>query len=188
MMDRSIQEKRKNKEIKYVFQFALCMVCCITTWVSFRIFSLIGIPKGPIYLILTTFQILHSGTNSIVFLIFNKDVQEKFRLYILRHDMKRSETCTQSPSVTNGRTSKKFHSNKYEYNRIESSWNNYELFFNHLMNVRLRVTYFVDMKRINFRNRNYILEQINICAKLLLYLLFFQNDISNNKTILDLFF
>ena len=123
LMDRSIREKRKNQEIKYVFQFALCTVCCITTWVSFRVFSYMEVPNGPTYIIPTTFQLLHSATNSIVFLIFNKDVQRKFKLHILGLYMRDSWTNTASPTGTNNRSPKKCQFTKYEYSQIEASEN-----------------------------------------------------------------
>ncbi|KAE9547203.1 hypothetical protein FO519_009583, partial [Halicephalobus sp. NKZ332] len=104
VIDKSIQQIRKNQEIKYVFQFALCTCFCIAMWVSFRIFSVLGIPPSPLYLILTTFRVLHSSMNSIVFLVFNKDVRKQFRRHILRQDVKESISTKNISTLSRSRT------------------------------------------------------------------------------------
>ncbi|KAE9546971.1 hypothetical protein FO519_009817 [Halicephalobus sp. NKZ332] len=86
-VSKSTQRTRKIREIKYAFQFALCTFCGIATWVSFRVFSLFGIPRSPVYFILTTFQILNASVNSIIFLIFNKDIQKQFKYRIMNQDV-----------------------------------------------------------------------------------------------------
>ncbi|KAE9546719.1 hypothetical protein FO519_010069, partial [Halicephalobus sp. NKZ332] len=107
MMDKSIREKRRSQEIKYGFQFALCTCCCIATWVSFRIFSALGIPKGPVYLVLTTFQVLHSAMNSIVFLTFNKEVRKQFNCHVLRQGLEDTAGFTPLQSLNSSRNMKK---------------------------------------------------------------------------------
>ncbi|KAE9547204.1 hypothetical protein FO519_009584 [Halicephalobus sp. NKZ332] len=88
VIDKSNQQTKKNQEIKYAFQFALYTAFSITTWVSFRIFSAIGISTSPVYLVLTTLQVIHSMMNSVVFLIFNKNVRKQFKYYIFGQILK----------------------------------------------------------------------------------------------------
>ncbi|KAE9547205.1 hypothetical protein FO519_009585 [Halicephalobus sp. NKZ332] len=115
VMGDSIRRKRRAQKIKYLFQFTLCTVCCIATWVSFRVFSALGVPKGPVYLVFTTFQVFHSATNSLVFLIFNKEFRQQFRLHVLKQQIEDSITLTSSPVVANLHTTRKIGYHRYRY-------------------------------------------------------------------------
>uniref|UniRef100_A0AC34RL18 7TM GPCR serpentine receptor class x (Srx) domain-containing protein n=1 Tax=Panagrolaimus sp. JU765 TaxID=591449 RepID=A0AC34RL18_9BILA len=101
VMEISVQHARKSQELRYAFQFAFCTGCCVVTWISFRVMSLaMGGTNSPIFFSLTILQILHSSANSLVFLIFNKDVRQQFKHHIFGQVQIKQPMCRSVSSYT----------------------------------------------------------------------------------------
>ena len=103
MINKSGQQARRNREIKYAFQFACSTMYCVLTWVTFRIFFHIGFPNGPMYLISTSFRFVQSGIHAIVLLVFNEDIRQQFKCHILGQKLDKTVSLKISQIVPNAR-------------------------------------------------------------------------------------
>uniref|UniRef100_A0A7E4ZRE8 7TM_GPCR_Srx domain-containing protein n=1 Tax=Panagrellus redivivus TaxID=6233 RepID=A0A7E4ZRE8_PANRE len=102
MGDRAAQA-RNSRELKIAFQFFICSGTYISIWITFRIASYyITREYQELKVILTLLHIFHCTANSVVFLIFNKDIRRGFfNVFLKPQPVSTTSACSESSRSTN---------------------------------------------------------------------------------------